>query len=288
MAPAKPATTMRAGWLAARFKALREDRGLKGAEVADYIGKTQGTVSKLENGEFPLTGDTILRLMDLYGVSDLKERNELLQLSEEVAQRGWWDGYASLLGSNFADYIWMESRADAMHILEINAVPGLLQVPEYASALIGRGPQSSDEFQVRRLTEARLLRREQLSKPHSPHVRFLVHEGALHQEVGKPGVMKEQLEYLLTAMQRSNLEIRVIPLRAWSHTAATVGGGFTMFELPVPFPNVVAVESPAGAIYVEGPDIDSFTSSYNAIWADALSASKTEALIAQLAKDAAT
>src|ERR1043165_9785801 len=228
--PSESSTTMRAGWLAAKFKALREAKKMKGSEVGDYLGKTQGTISKLENGTFPLTGDTILKLMDLYGVNDLKERSDLLRLSEEVAQRGWWDGYATLLGTKFADYVWMESRAVRMSLLDINNVPGLLQTPEYAAALIGRGPQRKDEFQVRRLIEARLLRREQLSKEHPPQVRFLIHEGALRQEVGSPALMAEQLDYLLTAAARPNLELRVIPLSAWAHTAASVGGGFTVFD----------------------------------------------------------
>ena len=62
-------------------------------------------------GEYPIQGEELLKLLDLYGVSDLNQRSDLLQLGEDVAQRGWWDGYRPHLNANFADFVWMENNA---------------------------------------------------------------------------------------------------------------------------------------------------------------------------------
>ncbi|MGH8792384.1 MAG: helix-turn-helix domain-containing protein [Stackebrandtia sp.] len=283
---AKDGPTLRAQWLGARLKDLRESRKIKTTEAAEYLKRHPGTFSRFETGVYPIPTVDVLQLLDLYAVSDINERAELTQLSEEVAQRGWWDGYANYLGTRFADYVWLENQAHTTHRLDINAVPGLLQTPEYAAALIRNGPQRGDELQVKRLIEARLIRQRVLNDAHARRFRFLVHEAALHQRVGGPDVMREQLRKLREHTDTGTVELRILPLESWGHTAATVSGGFAVFELPEPYPDVAGTETMAGAIYVESPDIDSFTETYDALWADdALDSTATIQRIDALLKD---
>lgn len=282
----KTGPTLRAQWLGARLRELRESRRIKNAEVGELLNRHPGTISRFESGIYPISSTELMLLLDMYGVNDLQEREELIRLSEEVAQRGWWDGYTKYIGTSFADYVWLENRALDIHVLDINAIPGLLQTADYASALITNGPQREDKLQTKRFIEARLIRSRILTGKNAPRVRFLVHEGALHQRVGGDAVMAAQLQKLRDQLAANLIELRLLPLDAWGHTAATVGGGFTIFELPEPYPDVACTETMAGMIYLESPDIDAFTGTYDALWnKDALDAARTVKRINALLKD---
>lgn len=281
----KNGPTLRAQWLGSRLRELREVAKVKTTDAAEFLKRHPGTFGRFESGVYPIPTTDVLQLLDLYQVSDLNERAELVQLSEEVAQRGWWDGYKPHLNSNFADYVWLENQAHSIHILDINNVPGLLQTADYASALITHGPQQ-DELQNKRLIEARLIRGRILTGSRAPDVRFLLHESALHQRVGDNGIMAGQLQKIRDHVHAGLIKLRLIPLEAWGHTAATVGGGFTVFELPEPYPDVACTETMAGTVYLESPDIDVFTGTYDALWTqDALDAAQTAKRINALLKD---
>jgi hypothetical protein len=62
--------------------------------------------------------------------------------------------------------------------------------------------------------------------------------------------------------------------------------GYTVFRLPEPLPDVVYIDSSAAAIYEEDPDIDSFKSTYDALWNDvALSSKASSERIAEELKE---
>ena len=268
------------------MKELRTARKLKLSEVADLLRRHQGTISRFESGEYPSPSQELLQMLDLYGVSDLGERTDLLQLSEDVAQRGWWDGYRPFINNNFADFVWLENNAHAVHFLALTAMSGLLQTADYAAKLIGNGPQSKDEFEMNRLLEARLVRQRLLKKPTSPAFRFLIHESVLHQQVGNSTVMKDQLSWLLHVAEYPRVQIRILPMTCWRHVAIGMATDYTVFDLKEPFPEVVGVETSAGALYAESPDIDLFTTTYDALWQnEALDHAQTAERIKILMKD---
>lgn len=281
----KNGPTLRAQWLGARLRELREAKKVKTTDAAEFLQRHPGTFGRFESGVYPIPTSDVLQLLDLYAVSDINQRAELVQLSEEVAQRGWWDGYKPHLNNNFADYVWLENRAHTIHVLDINAVPGLLQTADYASALITHGPQQ-EELDSKRLIEARLIRSRILTGNKAPRVRFLVHESALHQRVGEHAIMAAQLQKLRDQLNASLIELRIIPLEAWGHTAAGAWGGFTIFELPEPYPDVACTETMAGTLYLESPDIDGFIRTYDALWTkDALDSTRTVKRINALLKE---
>ncbi|GAA4915162.1 helix-turn-helix transcriptional regulator [Stackebrandtia albiflava] len=278
--------TLRARWLGSKMKELRKARKLKLAQVGDLLKRHQGTVSRFESGEYPIPSNELLQMLDLYGVSDIGQRSDLLQLSEDVAQRGWWDGYRPFINNNFADFVWLENNAHAVSFLGLTSISGLLQTTDYATALISNGPQRHDEFEMKRLLEARLVRKQLLERPESPSFRFLLHEALLHQQVGSPEVTAGQLRNLLSLSAYPRVELKVLPLTAWRHTAAGMATEYTVFELREPFPTVVGVDTSAGAIYKEAPDIHSFTNTFNSLWQDdALSESNSMTCIETLIRE---
>jgi transcriptional regulator with XRE-family HTH domain len=271
--PKKEHPTLRAQWLGRELRKRRQAHGLKLVDIGELLGKTEGTISHYETGTYRIPHPDLLEMLDQYEVIDKTERAGFIKLSNEVWQRGWWDGYKPFLNNTFADYIWLEDTANKVRIFGLTFIDGLLQTPDYIRALIGNGPQKDDPVQVKRLVEARILRGDVLTAEDSGKTfEFLVHESALELAVGGDEVTSGQLRKLIEVAANDRVELRILPSNASRHIAAGIATGFVYFELGEPLPDVVCVETPAGAIYREAPDIDMFAETYDGLWnEDALS-----------------
>ena len=75
----------------------------------------------------PRPGEVRLRkLLDVYEVADEGYRSYLAGLARRVNERGWWQKYAGLIGSEYADLIGLEGEVRAIRSYEQELVPGLL------------------------------------------------------------------------------------------------------------------------------------------------------------------
>lgn len=258
--------TARARYLGKVMKGLREARKYTATEVADFLGKTQPTISRYEAGEYPIPGDDFLKLLDMYGVDDEIERASLIQLNLEAPNRGWVDTFKPYI-KNLANHVWMEEEADEVRLFELAVAPGMVQTRGYAEALISNGPQRDDAVTVQRQVEARLMRGQLLAKPGGPIIKMLLDETVLRRHVGGPEVMKGQLGKLLQVAELEKVELRLLPATSSAHIAAGIAVGFTLFLMPRPLPDMVYIDASAAAIYEEDPHIDLFKNTYDALWA---------------------
>jgi hypothetical protein len=277
--------TARARYIGRVMRNLRDDLEYKAAHVSDHIGKNMATLSRYESGEYPIPGDIFITLLDLYGVEDQVERASLIQMNIDAAKRGWVDSFQPYI-KNLANHIWMEDEAEEIQILELTVLPGFAQTRQHAEALISNGPKRDNPVAVKRQVEARMIRTQMLDKADGPTVKILMHEAILKQRVGGDEIMAEQLERLLEITELPKVDIRLLPGDSWAHIAAGIVVGYTVFKLPEPLPDVVYIDSTAAAIYEEDPDIDSFKSTYDALWNDvALSPKASTSRIARELKE---
>jgi transcriptional regulator with XRE-family HTH domain len=276
--------TWRARWLGRVIRELREGRKLTVKDVADYLRRSPSVVSNFETGVNPIPGDELLKLLDLFGVSDMTQRGDLLRLAKDVAQRGWWDNYEPYLNRNFTDYLWLEDNAHTVNILALTALPGLLQTREFMTTLITHGHEDGDDLRPQRAVEARLMRQQVLSGRGQKLFRFLIHEPVLFQQVGD--AMPGQFAHLLDLFGVQGVELRILPKECWRHIAEGVTTEFTHFQLPEPLPEVVCLDSSAGSKFLEAPDLDLFAETYDALWDDeALKDAQSAERIKNLMKD---
>lgn len=279
-------TTWRAVWLGQKLRDLRKAKDLNVKDVADYLECGTTTVNRFEIGTFPVKTDTLVKLMNLLGVSDRAERAALIQLAEDVAQRGWWESLVS--DQAFADFVWAESRS--RHICDFQSLvfSGLLQAPGYAEALIKAGSPGATADEVAKLVEARLLRGDLLRASSAPRARFLIHEAVLYQRLPdvELKVHTDQLKHLLAVSEYGNVELRLVPLSSAVHLVLGVSSSFTILEMHEPWPTLVHVETPVGAVVAEPADIDSFTSIYARLWDEgALDEKRTNDYISGILKE---
>lgn len=273
-------TTLRAQWLGHQMRDLRERSGLSLRQVGDYLKRNFSALSRFENAEWPFPRGDVLQLLDLYGVVDKAERARLIQLSEEVWRTDEWvDEYAdAIYDRSFCDLPWLERRATRIRAFELARVPGLLQTPAYAEALIRtiEGPDATAE-QITRWVELRQERQHVITGAKPTRLDVVVTEAALRTQVGGPAVMRAQLDHMVHAARQRHVRIRVLPLAVGAH--AGMDGAFRVFEMPAPFPEVAYVETLAGRLYLESPKSARFVRTYDRVWEAALDTRASAELI---------
>ena len=60
----------------------------------------------------------------------------LMGLAKETKARGWWHSYGEVIPEGFDVYIGLEEAASQISWYESELVPGLLQIEDYARAVI--------------------------------------------------------------------------------------------------------------------------------------------------------
>jgi hypothetical protein len=101
----------------------------------------------------------------------------------------------------FADYTKAESSAILIRSFQAFVVDGLLQVEAYARVVVG-----TDEA-----LNGRMKRQSVITKDDAPMVCVVLDESVLHREVGDRAVMREQLEYLISASRLPNVTLQIAP-----------------------------------------------------------------------------
>lgn len=275
--------TLRAQWLGQQLRDLREANGILLKDTAEYLQRDPSTAGRFESGEYPIRRPDLMALLDLYGVADSHRREGLMKLSQEVWQKGWWDGYAGEVAGAFVDYVWLESRAREIRAFDNTLLPGLLHTSAYARAAITAAEYDAKGEQIDRWVELRTTRQGILAGDNPPRLLSIIDESVLRRQVGGAACLATQLEELARHAARPNIEIRVLPFSAGAH--ASPGGAFRIFTMEEPFPEVGYAETPKGAIYVESPDTQRFVRTYDELRELALPPKESAVLISVIAEE---
>jgi transcriptional regulator with XRE-family HTH domain len=279
--PGNPHTSVRSRQVAAELRALREQAGLSGNEVAKRMGMSPSKISRIETGNSGLQIEDVAALLGLYQVPAAK-RDELLDLVRRSEERGWWTRQPGLpqLWRSLIDF---EAKATRVQNYEALVVPGLLQTAEYARASIqGIAPTISDA-ELDNLVAARMARQAVLTRASAPQFFAVVDEGALRRPIGEPGVMRRQLLHLLGVVEQPHLTLRVVPTAAGAH--AGLRGPFVILEFAEE-PALVFVENQSTGLFLEEEaDLAAYRVALGNILNAALAPPATAELIVQLAAE---
>jgi len=275
---ARRGPTLRAQLLGQQLRVLREEARLTLKEVAEYVQRDASTVSRFESGILPARVPEVLAYLDLCGIDDPRRREALKRLSQDVFQKGWWDGYGGDVAGSLVDRIWLESRAREIRTFQTIVVPGLLQTREYAETIIrAADPDASDE-QIRRWVEVRLNRQRLLAQPRPVRLVALLDEAVLRRKVGGAAVMRAQLEHLVQCASRPTVDLLVLPAESGAH--GSPDGSFEVLEMPEPYPVIGYAQTPAGEIYVEAAGAERMVATYDQLSGMALKCLESKDVIA--------
>jgi transcriptional regulator with XRE-family HTH domain len=245
--PTRPSPTMRRRRLGVELRRLREATDLTIERVADSLGCSDSKVSRIETGQVTATSRDVRRMLDLYEITG-EQREALLQVAREAQEKGWWQAYSDTL---VVPLVGLETAAASIRIYEAIVVPGLLQIADYAHAVINATRPDLLSEQIERWVELRMARRRSLfSQEHPPTLTAVIDESVLRRTVGGPDTMPHQLSYLAEVAARPAVTLRVLPLGAGEH--AGMSGSFTVFGFSEPAdPDVVYLEHITSDVYLE-------------------------------------
>jgi transcriptional regulator with XRE-family HTH domain len=245
--------------LGGQLRRLREAHGITCEAAGAVIRASASKISRLENGRVSMKERDLADLLTLYGVTGEEERADVLRLAREAARPGWWHQYGEVLPGWFEFYIGLEAAASRIRTYEMQFVPGLLQTPEYARAVIRGGHPAAPAGEITRRVSLRMKRQEILSRPDGPTLWAVVDETALRRRLGGPGVMEAQLERLIELAGEPNIALYVVPLQSGYHGAAA--GSFSILRFAAPeLPDVVYVEQLTSALYLDKRrDVDPYS-----------------------------
>jgi len=246
--------------LGALLKALRTEKGWTAEQVAERLMVSPSKISRLETGQRGASARDVSDLCKLYGV-DGDERQQLLQLAKETRQRTWWQRS----GVPDLTYLGLEEAAASISDYGLGIMPGLLQTPDYARAILQAAVPKWVPEVVEQRVEGRIARQQILVRENPPHFEAVVDESVLHRVVGSPAIMRAQLERLLELSELPNVRLRVIPYGAGALPAGNNKFIILSFAAPT-VADVVFVEGLTGDLYLDDPrDAETYNITFRAL-----------------------
>jgi transcriptional regulator with XRE-family HTH domain len=244
--------------LGSQLRKLREARGITRERAGYEIRASESKISRMELGRVSFKERDVDDLLTMYGVTDDRERQALVSLAAAANSAGWWHQYSDVLPDWFSVYVGLEEAVSLLRVYEVQFVPGLLQTPGYAQAVISGGLPGAPASEVEQRVRLRSGRQEMLGKPDAPRLWAVIDEAALRRPIGGPDVMREQLDRLIAVATEPNVTLQVLPFASGGHAAE--GGAFTIMRFPEPeLPDIVYVEQLTSALYLDKrEDVDRY------------------------------
>lgn len=241
-------------WIGLELRRLRMEAAKGRPEAAARIGQTRTAVGHLETARNLPAKTVVEALLDFYGVPD---RAPFFLDMIAAAKKGsnWWDRFTDIVRPQFELYLGLEAGAAELNIFEAMLIPGLLQTPEYATAVFHGDPDLTDQ-EIQRRLELRLGRQKILDREDDPvRLWVVLDEAVLYRQRGNPRVMAAQINHLLKLSERPRIDLQVLPRDAGAHLGQT--GSFGILKFPAEMvgdSGVVTVSTLVEFCYYDKPE----------------------------------
>ncbi|MEV7869514.1 helix-turn-helix transcriptional regulator [Streptomyces sp. NPDC088124] len=255
-----------------RLRTLRDERGWTQDELAERLRCSGTHISAVETGRRPPTPRFAATADRVFGTGDRLER-------QSRAVR-----YTALL-EGFPEYVTHEARAAEIRLYEVGVIPGILQTPEYASALtertVERGSITPEQGEERVALVAE--RQTALLRTPSPLVFVVLDESCLRRPVGNSTTMKHQLDRLVEFAALPNSVLQVAPFSMGDRRPLSL----PLYILTMQNRSLLSYAESAqrGRLERESTSVVPLLTAYHQLQAEALSQAASVDMIEQLRKD---
>ncbi|WP_123815959.1 helix-turn-helix domain-containing protein [Myceligenerans xiligouense] len=196
--------------LGARLRDLRRAAGMTGQQLAESLAWARSKVSKIENAHQPPTDDDVrawcVATNSADQVESLLAELHTLQTRHQEWERVLRGGMASTQNAVAR----REEETRLFRGYESGIVPGLLQTPEYAGAILERVSRAWGRTDLAEAVAARMRRQDVLRNP-SKQFRIVVTEAVLLYNLCPPDAMLGQIDRLREATKLPNVRFGIIP-----------------------------------------------------------------------------
>jgi transcriptional regulator with XRE-family HTH domain len=283
-------TPVRRRLVGSALRRYRENVGYALEDAARVLECDRSKISRIETGQRGIRPKELRELLTEYGVPE-SDQAALMAIASRGGQRGWWHPYTGSFSEAYLDYVIMESVASEIMSYEAQLVPGLLQTEDYARAIAAAEPGYTTSGQREDAIAAMDARRQGVlagssgsSGSSRRRLWVVLGEGALHQEVGGPGVLAGQIRHLAQLSEDlPDLTLQVLPFTAGAHAAAGSASLAILRFSDAPSLGVVYVEALSGGVYLESQaDVARYIRAFALLRASALSAADSVHLLRSL------
>jgi uncharacterized protein DUF5753 len=185
-------------------------------------------------------------LLRAYG-ADAEHIDRIASLTARADQKTWWAPFSDVFPDWFKTFVGLEGLATGEFAYGMALLPGQLQTPEYAAALLV-GSIHTSEIDAPQVVQARMARQRLTDDAHPLRYRAVLEQNAIERVVGGPDVMRGQLRHLLSLMQRDNVDIQSIPTTIAVHGG--LNGDFLLLEFD-DAQSIGYIEYASGALYIQ-------------------------------------
>ncbi|AZS89338.1 XRE family transcriptional regulator [Streptomyces griseoviridis] len=255
LARSEPAPTLLKMLVGVQLAGIREDAGLAQEQAARAVGFSPAKLSRIEagKGRRPPTERDVRALLELYG-TDGHEASVLLRLLGRAGEPGWWQRYDKrLLPEWFDRLVGLQEAAVAIRTFEIQYVPGLLQTPAYARAVVERGLPTAPSREVERRVELRVRRSALLRRTAPPQLWAILDESVLLRVLESREVMREQLAHLVAMAALPHVTVQIVPLDVTNASSPAIPVTYLRFG-GLDLPDIVYLEHIRSATFLEDRD----------------------------------
>ncbi|MGD6743755.1 helix-turn-helix domain-containing protein [Streptomyces sp. BH106] len=182
------------------------------------------------------------------------------------------------------EFLALEKDAIAFSSYEPLLIPGLLQTPDYAHALISASCPPLDDETVEERVAGRLKRQQALTTRTGVMFSFVMFEAALRTLTGGPDVMERQAQHLLNVGELRNVRVQVLPFGRANGVA--LRGAVVLLET-ADHEHYAYVEAPeTSTLYADPSKVSALSRAHDMIRMHALSPEDSAEFIRKVAQEA--
>jgi transcriptional regulator with XRE-family HTH domain len=226
---------------------VRADAQFRGKELGEVLDWSPSRISHLEHGSRGTSETDVAYYLGMCG-ADPHTTARILALHRQLDNDYLIHDHDPGLPDELRTLIRHEATATQIINYESMVIPGLLQTPEYAEALIKTAIRVPADGVEPRL-QARLKRQAMLHGASAPICDFIVHEAALRSVVGDRRIMEDQMMHLVLMSNWRKVELRVIPL---ARGGTWLRGQFMIMDYSR-YRSVVYVEQEITSLFLDEP-----------------------------------
>lgn len=206
-----------------RLSNARVAAGYSLSDAAAHLKVSLSSMRRYELAETRMGASDLKVLCAFYGMSD-EAHAELELLRESLQDLNWWRRFGPRPDST-AGLLEIEPAAVEVRSFDLLYIPGLLQVPGYARAIIEAVEPDSSRQWLNSGVELRLQRQVRVFDGSPRKLTFIVDQAALER---MPGTRETRLAQLAQLRQPPDgCTVLVLPFEKGPHPAAV---GFTIFD----------------------------------------------------------
>lgn len=279
--------TQKGNEIGARLRALRENEELSVRVLAQILGCAPSYVSKMETGALRPSDSYIRRVKSAISIPEAEFQTLLSLLALFETEHYPVINEEGALEKRQRAILHLETSAKSICTLQTVVIPGLLQIPEYASIIFREHPRvvlgcpTPSAKRVQASVRQR-LRRQQVLEKMGKRFTFVLLEGALRMRLGPNQIMMEQVEQIGKLAQKANVTIKIVP--ATTVLPVVTPSGFSIHD-----DTLVIVDTVNGYVSFRNPnDVKTYVRVFQELESCAVGGSEMRDLLASIAREFAT